>query len=148
MLKDVIIDRLKTVDGITYSYDSVRSKWLSVGKNHILYGINHKNINTSRWFAVSNGIYSNNIGFQIPDNGTITRVTFQSKNPTTCEFMIVKEPMNTILTLGLEGESCKLFDGLSVDFNQGDSLKCYVKIINNNTIDYPSVVLEYTSKID
>jgi len=126
MLKDIIIDRFKTVDGITYSYDPTRSKWLSIGKSHILYGINHKNINTSRWLAVSNGIYSNNIGFKIPDNGTITRVILQSKNPTTCKFMVVKEPTNIILTLELNNEPCKSFD-IDVDFDQDNSLKCNVE---------------------
>ena len=147
MLKDVIIDKLMTVSGTTYSYDSTRSKWLSIGKSHILYGIDHKHINTSRWLAVANGIYSNNIGFKMLDNGTITKAALQSKNSTTCEFIIIKGLVDVILTLELNSEPCKLFSFLSVDFDQGDALKCYVKI-NGNTIDYPFIVLEYAARID
>ena len=147
MLKDVITDRLKTVDGVTYSYDPTRSKWLSVGKSQILYGINHRNINTSRWLAMANGIYSNNMGFKISDNGTITKAIVQSKNSTTCKFMIIKESMDDpILTLKLNNnESC---ESLDIDIDKGNSLRCYMEIINNNTIDYPFVMLEYASKID
>jgi hypothetical protein len=44
MLRDNNVDRQKIVDGITYSYDAVREKWLSVGTCHITYGINYRNI--------------------------------------------------------------------------------------------------------
>ncbi len=148
MLRDTIIDRLRTVDGITYSYDPIRSKWLSVGKYHISYGINHRNIDTSRWLAVTHGIYSNNVGFKISENGTIVKVTFQSKNLTTCKFMIVKEIGDTAtLTLELDNEAYKLFD-TDVDFDQGDSLRCYIEITDGNKVDYPFIVLEWASKTD
>ncbi len=149
MLRDNVVDRLRTVDGITYSYDSTRSKWLSVGKCHISYGINHRNIYTPRWLAVSHGIYSNNVGFKISGDSTITKVTVQSKNLTTCKFMVTKGSENiVILTLELVSKSYDLFDSIDTDIYQGDSLKCYVEVTDNNKVDYPSIVLECASKTD
>lgn len=148
MLRDNVVDRLRTVDGITYSYDPIRSKWLSVGKCHVSYIINHRNIDTPRWLAVSHGIYSNNIGFKTADNGTITKVTVQAKKSTTCKFMVIKEVGETvILTLELDNETYKLFD-TNIDFDKCDSLKCYIEIMDNNRIDYPFVVLECASRTD
>lgn len=147
MLRDNVTRRFKTVEGITYSYDSDRSKWLSVGRYYIPYDINHRNVNTSRWLAVSRGIYSNNIGFKMSGDGTITKATVQSKNLTTCKFMIIKGSGDVILELELNNEPYKVFDA-NTDFEEGDSLRCYIELVDSNKIDYPFVALECASKTD
>lgn len=154
MLRDNIADRQKIVDGITYSYDMTRGLWLSVGRCNILYSINHRNINTSRWLSVSGGIYSNNIGLKLAKDGTITSAILQAKYPTTCKFKILKDN-DIFLTLKLVNENYKVvntsdtsadFDG-SPDFDDGESIGCFLKIDNGNTIDFPFVVLECASRI-
>ena len=145
MLRDNIVNnKQKIVDGITYSYDSSREKWLSIGRCHISYSINHKNINTSRWLAVSNGIYSNNIGFKMPRTGTITNATVQAKDITTCNF-IIKNNDDVVITIKLNNEDNSIID-LNTDFAEATSLKCYLEI-DNNTISYPFVYLECASKL-
>ena len=62
--------------------------------------------------------------------------------------MIVKEIGDTAtLTLELDNEAYKLFD-TDVDFDQGDSLRCYIEITDGNKVDYPFIVLEWASKTD
>jgi hypothetical protein len=143
MLRDNITRSQKIVDGITYSYDSTREKWLSIGRCHVIYSINHKNINTSRWLAVSNGIYSNNIGFKVQGKGTITGATLQAKDITTCKFMIKDDDL--LVTVELNDEENKIIN-LNSDFEETASLKCYLEI-DNNTISYPFVCLECASKL-
>jgi len=48
MLRDNIISRHKVINGITYSYDNIREKWLSLNTYNIFYGLNRKNINSYR----------------------------------------------------------------------------------------------------
>lgn len=145
MLRDNIVDRQKIVDGITYSYDLTRGLWLSVGRCNILYSINHRNINTSRWLAVSSGIYSNNIGFKLAKKGTITSAILQAKYPTTCKFKILKDN-NIFLILELDNENYKVVN-TSADFEGDESMGCFLKIDSGDTIDFPFVVLECASRI-
>ncbi len=148
MLRDTIVDKFnqKIVDGITYSYDAMRAKWLSVGRCNILYGINHTNINSSRWLAITQGIYSNNIGYKVSRKGTITTATIQSKNATSTEFMIMKDNDTTsILTLELNDEVDKIINS-NVDFDEGTILRCFLEITDNK-VDYPFVILECASSL-
>ena len=147
MLRDNVVDRFKTVDGITYSYDPTRSEWLSVGRYNIPYSINHRNISTSRWLVVSHGIYSNNIGFKMSGDGTITKATVQAKSLTTCKFIVKGLGDAIILQVELDNESYKVV-GTDTDFGSGDSLRCYVEVEEGNKVDYPFVVLECASRTD
>lgn len=150
MLRDIVTDQVKQtrIDGITYSFDSTRNKWLSIGRRHITYGINHKNVQSCRWLAIANGIYTNNVGFKIPDgrSDTITAATVQSKNITSCSFMILEnDDKIEIGTLQLNDENEKTFN-LNIDTQPGAVLKCFI-ITNGNSVNYPFVVLECAAKL-
>lgn len=140
MLRDNVVDRQKIVGGVTYSYDATRGKWLSIGTCHISYGINHRNISTSRWLVVTHGIYSNNIGFKIPKDGTIITAIAQAKNQTTCKFIVKDENLTDVLELELNTESDKAVE-LNADFEEEVSLRCYLEI-ESGKIDFPFIVLE------
>ena len=145
MLRDNIVNRQRVIDGVTYSYDAIRGKWLSIGTCHIPYGINHRNINTSRWLAITQGIYSNNIGFKIPRKGTIVTAIAQAKNQAVCKFIIKDENLVNILELELNNESDRIVES-NIDFEEEISLRCYLEI-ENGKIDFPFVVLECASRI-
>lgn len=141
MLTDNITsNRTRSINGITYAYNMTRMKWLSIGTCHISYGINHRSINTSRWLAVTHGIYSNNIGFKIPKDGTIITAIAQAKNQTTCKFIVKDENLIDVLELGFNNESDKIVE-LNVDFEEEVSLRCYLEI-ESDKIDFPFIVLE------
>ncbi len=149
MLRDTITDRVKqkTVDGIPYLFDSTREKWLSIERCCILYGINHKNINSPRWLAIANGIYTNNIGFKIPGGpGTLTAATIQTKNINSCSFVIIENDNEAgVITLHLSNENEKRVD-LNIDIQSEAILKCFM-ITNGNLIDYPFIVLKYAARL-
>ena len=149
MLRDIIVSesKQKTVNGIVYLFDSTRGKWLSIERCCILYGINHRNIHSSRWLAIANGIYTNNIGFKIPGRpGTITAATIQIKNINSCSFVIIENDDEAgVVTLELNSENEKSVD-LNIDIQSESVLKCFM-ITNDNLIDYPFVVLKYAARL-
>ena len=102
MLRDNIINKTIVLNGITYFYDTIKLKWLSIDKYQINFGINHKNINTNRWMALS-GIYSNNIVYKNLTNGTITAVVFQAKSDTSSEIEIIEKKFRESLDGRVEG---------------------------------------------
>ena len=145
----VIVTRPTAVDttvvsgGITYVYDTTRSKWLSINRYQADFSINHRNIKSNRWMAVASGIYSNNVGYRTPEKGTIVTVTLQAKNNTSAEFEIF-EDNSVILTVQLFNESEKTVS-TDVDFVGGSSLKCFLK--PSGDVDYPLVILNYSSRL-
>jgi len=145
MLRDNILNKysFRTVNGIIYFYDAARMKWLSIQKSYLSFGINHKNINSSRWLAIQGVIYSNNLGFSMPDNGTITRAITQSKVNTQCNFNIF-EDNSIITTVSLTNETEKIHT-LDIDYSINSQLRAYLEIITK--ADYPFIVLECASRI-
>src|SRR3989304_2815519 len=137
MLRDNLIDKTKIVNGIIYSYDVGRSKWLSIGRFNVQYGINHRDISTSRWMAMAPGIYSNNVGFRMLHKGTITTVIIQTKNISFCNFIIRDLNSTDMLNLSLLEETSRLFE-TNLDFAETDVLKCYLDI-EMNKVDFPFI---------
>ena len=149
MLRDIIKqEKQRIVNGITYSFDLTRGKWLSIGRCYISYAINHKNVHSSRWLAISGGICTNNIGFKTPEynSGILAVATIQTKNITSCSFIIVENNDETgIAILQLNNESEKTIN-LNTDIQSGAVLKCFVET-NGNSVDYPFVVLECATRL-
>lgn len=143
MLKDNAIDKFVTVNGITYSYDTTRLKWLSIGRCRVDFSINHKNISSNRWMAVASGIYSNNVGYQVPKKGTITTITIKTKKETTVDFEIYEND-DVIVTIQLINEIGKTV-GLNTNFEEDASLKCFIKPLGNAS--YPLVSVHCASRL-
>lgn len=140
MLRDNIVHKQRTVDGVSYFYDAAREKWLSVGMFCVSYGINHRSINCSRWMAISNGIYSNNIGFRTCKLSTIVTITPQSKNQSMCTFNVAGIN-NILITVALSNESYGIFN-TNIDFDENEVLKCFLEINNGYKVDFPFISLE------
>lgn len=141
MLIDNNYAEQRIVNGVSYSYDAVRKKWLSVDKYDIFYSINHKNISASRWLVTGNGIYSNNIGLKIFNKGTIIMATLQLRNPSSCKFVVKDGYSSTILSLELNNECDKMIE-TNIDFEESVSLGCFL-VIENNKVDFPFIALRY-----
>ena len=129
--------------GYVYFYDKTRSKWLSVEKYQIDFSINHRNVSSNRWLALSTGIYSNNVGWFIERQGTIINITFQSKKLTTCEAEIISNG-NPVVAVQLNNQKSKSVN-VNVDFVSDSVLQGFLK--PNLKIDYPLVKLTYAFRI-
>jgi len=145
MLRDTFVGpgaQFRQDNGLLLFYDLFRLKWISAARENVAFGIDHRNISSDRWMSLISSIYSNVVGYRIPRNATITAVTIQTQNLTTCTFRIRKNnsPAN-IMSINLAAESGKSNDDLDIDLSENDFLQCYLENITGN-VDYPTLLLE------
>jgi len=126
--------------GILMMYDNNRSKWLSVSRDSIKFGIGNNNITSNRWLMVDD-VWSNLQGYDINRNITITLITAQSRNNSNCKFRITNGSGDLHL-IELNNESKKINDGVNINVAMNDSIQVFLEV-NENKIDYPSLLIEY-----
>uniref|UniRef100_UPI0026226DF9 hypothetical protein n=1 Tax=uncultured Polaribacter sp. TaxID=174711 RepID=UPI0026226DF9 len=126
-------------DGLLYSYDATRSKWLSVDKNMIGWGRSTAGT-TNEYLRQYNGTVSLNTGWRMIKDGTITAITVQSNANQTYTIQIRKNDATaTIASLGVTSAQGNHDTTINVDFEEGDFLQCY---LSGSSIDYPQVLIE------
>lgn len=126
-------------DGILYAYDALRGKWLSVDRTFLGWGYNSALVTTT-YLRQLNGVDSDNSGWRMLRNGTITGLTAQTQSNKTWTLEIRKNdgilPLAVLVITVSDGAED---DSLNVDFDQGDFLQAYC---NGIAIDYPEALLE------
>ena len=126
-------------DGLLYTYDASRSKWLSVDRNMIGWGRDNNNT-TNQYLRQYDGARSNRTGWRTIRNGTITAITVQGNANQTYTVQIRKNDATTVIaSLAVAGAQGNHNNTINVDFNEGDFLQCY---LNGNSIDFPQVLIE------
>lgn len=148
MLIDTIANRQscnqRIMNGILCTLDESRSKWLSVDRKNISFGIDHRNIHVDRWMAVTGGAYSNTTGYILTADSTIIKIGAYAQNLSTCVFRIRKNGLALdIASLVLTNEQKKIED-FNVDMNEGDVIQCYLEVTAGN-VDFPTLLLEYAT---
>lgn len=148
MLQDNITDKTINVDGIQYAYDSTRSKWLSLSRCCIQFGLKHKNVSAPRWLSIATGTYSNNTGYTLFQQGTLLYASTQASNICSCEFKIYEETESTglieIFSVKLENEKYK-FVQKDVDITAGEikcKLLCDLPGGGFCKVDYPNISIQ------
>lgn len=141
MLRDLKTQRFRQDDdGILYFYDESRDKWLSEGPS-FLFGLNHRKIGPLRYLKTDGGVLTNNSGYRIPRNATITGVTVQFKTSASGTFQI----------LVFRGLAEILVYQFSVSGNIGDSFETDIDLdaddvlrakITSGEVDYPVISAE------
>jgi len=126
-------------DGLLYAYDAVRTKWLSVDRTMFGWGRNDANT-TDEYLRQYNGALSNNNGWRMIRDGTITAITVQTDAAESCTIEIRKNDTTTIISsLTLTNEEGRHDNTINIDFNEGDFLQCF---LNGTDIDFPQVLIE------
>ncbi|WP_298782772.1 hypothetical protein, partial [uncultured Polaribacter sp.] len=126
-------------DGLLYSYDATRSKWLSVDRNMIGWGRNSAGT-TNEYLRQFNGALSSFNGWRMIRSGTITAITVQSNANQTYTIQIRKNDVATAITsLTVSTAQGNHDTTINVDFVEGDFLQCY---LSGSSIDYPQVLIE------
>jgi len=145
MLRDITrpnIPLTQNSNGIILFYDTIRNKNLSITRENISFGINHKNISGERWLQTTGNIPSNILGYKVPRNGTITAATIQTQNLANCDFEIKKNnAIPVIHTLNLSNELEQINDNLNININEGDFLQVLLTV-NSSNVDFPLIFLE------
>ena len=129
-------------NGLLQLYDASRSRWLSVARNNIYFGLDHKDIISNRWFNMVGTVGSNTSGYRVPRNCIITCITVQAQNDASCDIIVRKNDSDTEITsVTLSSESGKTSDGLDIEISADDRIQLFLQITSGN-IDYPEVVIE------
>jgi len=127
-------------DGILYIYDSTRTKWLSVQREVLVFGRRRKVRNQYLNFAVGN-LASNNSGYRIPRDATITAITAQLDASGTCDIHIRRNDTATnIVTLSLSNVNGAVDTSINIDISVNDFLQSYLSA--SNRVEDPVVMIE------
>ncbi|WP_194530514.1 hypothetical protein [Zobellia roscoffensis] len=125
-------------EGILYTYDGSRSKWLSVDRQNLTWarGI----IATNQYLTAHNSLSSAN-GYRMLRDATITGITAQANALGSWSLLILKNNSSTsIAYITLSGEAGKHARNLNVDINEGDYIQAYCLglLVNNplGTIEF------------
>jgi len=130
------------VNGLLQFYDASRSRWLSVSRQTIGFGLDHKNISDNRWFNMIGTVGSNTSGYRVPRDCIITCITVQTQNNSNCDIIVRKnDDTSEITSITLSAESGKTSDDLDVELDANDYIQLFLQITSGN-IDYPEVIIE------
>jgi len=134
------IDLIQNGEGILMLYDIGRSKWLSISREFLTFGIDHSNLQSNHWMMTHNRIRSNIEGYYVCRNLTITLICVKTENKSTGQFEIMNKN-NNIYTVELNNESNKSINNLNIDLSVNDSISILINVVKGK-IDYPTVILE------
>jgi len=144
MLRDTIVNSqqlAQKTDGVLAFYDISRSKWQSVSRHVVTFGISQPNFSASRWMSCIDGIKSNQSGYRVPRNATITSLTIQTSKSSTATFRLRRNGVGTDLySASLITEEGKTFNPLDVDLFGDDWVQIFITDVG--TSGNPVVTLE------
>lgn len=130
------------VGGIMYIYDGTRSKWLSLQHMHLAAGRNSA-LATNVYMRVVNDIPSNQTGYRMLRDGTITGLAAQTNGSESWTFE-VRRNGSAIASLVISAATGGQDATIDVDFSAGDELQFYV---NGTAINKPVGVVEYAWRV-
>lgn len=124
--------QLSFVGGSLYAYDGTRSKWLSVTEN-----IYHwSDSSASGKIMQIGGALDIGLGFKIPQNATVTKITvWSSGGNATKGFEIRKNGSTTPLKSFALASGSYVSTNDSIDINAGDVLQVYVSAAGTSVLD-------------
>ena len=132
--------QLSVKGGILYTYDSTRSKWLSVQRMFLTFGRKGKTKNQFLAFG-SGELYSNNSGYRLARNATIVSITGQLDASGTCDMRIRRNDSATnIVTLNISSAIGDSDTTLNVDLSANDYMQSYLD--SAAKVEDPMVVVE------
>jgi len=131
-------------DGLLYHFDMNRSKWLSVNRETLSFGINAKNITGNRYMSTGK-LYSNLSGQKLLRDITITGISVQTGN-FQCTFNVhihKNGNTNSIYSVNLFNEASKVVDNINFDAYKDDFIQ--MSIENSDIgVSYPEISVEYS----
>jgi len=131
-------------EGINVFIDPTRNnKELSISRDNILFGINHKDITGKRWMKLSSGVVSISSGYKVPRNATITAMTIQTQNNVDeARFNIrTNNQIENLHTANLTSSKDLIEDNLNIDIYKGDYIQLFLSVLVGK-VDYPVVNVE------
>ncbi len=127
-------------DGILYTYDSNRSKWLSVQRMFLSFGRRGKT--KDQYLNYSAGtLTSNNSGYRLARNATIVSMTGQLDTSGSCDVRVRKnDGASNIATLNISSSVGNSDTTADVDVSADDYLQSYLD--SSSKVEDPMLVIE------
>lgn len=128
------------VDGILYTYDGTRSKWLSVDRIHLHASKsgNAKNI----YLRVQDSIATSQTGYRAMRDATITAISAQTDNTETWTLEIRKNGAVSVITsLSIVAAQGGQDTTINVNLDQGDEIQFYANV-SGTAIKAPIAAIE------
>lgn len=129
-------------DGRSVIYDINRSKWLSVARLPVKFGIPHRASPANRWMHEDTGIPTNIWGYDFVKDVVITSLVFKSATVGTGKFSITElsSGVHTVkYELNLTAQDSESIDDLNVDITVGNAI-CIRQ--DTGLFSYPGILLE------
>lgn len=117
-------------DGSLYSYDSTRSKWLSVSE--LLYNFTDNGNNDGNYLKIGN-VTSTSIGWIAPYDLTIISLEAIGEGDLSKSFDI-ESNTSSIISFSLSSGRFSS-SALNVDINSGDIIQCFASSVGSNSVD-------------
>jgi len=151
MLRDTrnIGPRTLVYNSNLYYWDITRNTWVSVGRQNISFGIDHKNLSYKRYMAMTGKVFSNTSGYRLIRDAMITAVSANTQGTANCKFNIRKNGGTDVTTVELTGAAGTVEDNLSILLEKGDWIQAEIDF--NNTGDkanFPEICVEIAWRYD
>lgn len=122
------LDDLNVIDGIVYGKDTVRAKWLGPRVN---YSFGRKGVTKNQFLEMAGAITSNNAGYRVHRNMTITSLAAQLDSSGSTVLQVRKNDSPTVITsLTISSATGNHVDNISVDLVAGD----YLQVFSSNSV--------------
>jgi len=146
MLRDITrpnINLTSTNNGIIQFYDYTRDKLLSVNRETMSFGIDHRNITGKRWLRVNDKINTYVSGYKIIRNATITAISIHTQNIVDeARFSIrLNNSTTNIHTSSISASQDIIEDNLNYNINKDDFLQLFMSVLSGD-VDFPIVTVE------
>jgi hypothetical protein len=140
----VIDGALAIVDGVMYSYDGTRSKWLSVDRKQYWAARDNGGVSNTYLYALDS-VPTSVTGYRVLRNGTITGLVAQTSANSTWTLQVRRNGVVTaIATLSLSATTGSQTTTTNVDVSQGDRLQLFA---SGSSIANPVAGLEIAWRI-
>lgn len=124
----------QVVNGDVYYFDTIRGKWLSSSENQFVWT---ENIIDGKFMSIGS-VISSDVGYIVPQNFTITKITISSTGHPTKE-MQIRIDDNTVYTFNLS-DGRYTSTSLNIDVNTGNMIKIFVSGTGNAIKDVVAVI--------
>ena len=139
-----------TVNGLQYTYDGIRDKWISTNRQTLVFG---KSGNTKNQYLnyYTSQMPCNLSGLRMLRDACITGVTVQTETAGTCDFLLRKnDSETTLVTVHFDNQDTLSNELVDFDINAGDDLQVYLDTSGagySQVISNPIIMIEYTWRI-
>lgn len=134
--------RMEFKDGILYTYDSVRGKWLSIQRQTFLFG--RAGITNNQYLNMAGNVISTVSGYRMPRNACIVSASAQSATSHNYTIHFRKNDSDTnIYSLPTYGDKGKSVIDINVNISNSEYLQCYLEYLGTGSgVKDPVVMVE------